>query len=114
MKKIFKPWGYYKIIKTGHNWQVKEIYVNPNSSLSLQKHKYRSEYWIIVEGIANVQLNNQKKFLKENQSIFIPPETIHRLSNTTDRPLKIIEVQNGSYLGEDDIIRYEDKYGRTS
>ena len=111
-EKIIKPWGFYELIGIGHNWQVKEISVNPKSSLSLQSHKFRSEHWIVIQGIANVQINEQKIVLKENQTIFITAGELHRLSNFEDVPLTIIEVQSGSYLGEDDIIRYKDDYGR--
>ena len=113
-QKVIKPWGFYKSIGIGHNWQVKEIFVNPKSSLSLQSHKLRSEHWIVIKGIANVQINEQNKILKENQSIYITAGVLHRLSNFEDVPLTIIEVQSGSYLGEDDIIRYKDDYGRIS
>lgn len=111
-EKVIKPWGFYKLIGIGDNWQVKEIFVNPNSSLSLQSHKFRSEHWIVIKGIANVQINEQKKILEQNQSIYITAGELHRLSNLEDIPLTIIEVQSGSYLGEDDIIRYKDDYGR--
>ena len=113
-RKVFRPWGYYKLIEKGSTWQVKEIRVNPESSLSLQKHSKRSEHWIILEGIANVEINNQKQILYENQSIYIPLGAKHRLLNLEKNPLTIIEVQSGKYLGEDDIIRYEDNYGRLS
>ena len=113
-RKVFRPWGYYKLIEKGSTWQVKEISVNPKSSLSLQKHCKRSEHWIILEGIANVEINNQKQILYENQSIYIPLGAKHRLSNLEQNPLTIIEVQSGKYLGEDDIIRYVDNYGRLS
>ena len=111
-RKVFRPWGYYKLIDRGPTWQVKEIYVNPRSSLSLQKHNYRSEHWIILKGIANIDINNVKKVLIEKQSTYIPLGAKHRLSNNEETPLTIIEVQNGDYLGEDDIVRYEDNYGR--
>ena len=111
-RKIIKPWGFYKTIGIGDTWQVKEIFVNPKSSLSLQSHKFRSEYWIIIKGIANVEINEQKMILKEGHSTHIPVGALHRLSNFGDVPLIIIEVQSGSYLGEDDIVRYKDNYGR--
>ena len=113
-RKVFRPWGNYKLIDKGSTWQVKEISVNPKSSLSLQKHRQRSEHWIILEGIANIEINNQKQILYENQSIYIPIGAKHRLSNLENNPLTIIEVQSGKYLGEDDIIRYDDNYGRIS
>ncbi len=111
-KKVFRPWGNYFSIAGNSNWQVKTIYVKPGASLSLQKHNFRNEHWIVVEGSAHVEIDNEKKILGCNESIYIPQGSKHRLSNKTKKPLKIIEVQNGSYLGEDDIIRYEDSYGR--
>ncbi len=111
-RKVFRPWGFYKLIEKGLTWQVKEICVKPLASLSLQKHNKRSEHWIILSGIASVQINDQKIILHENQSTYIPQGTKHRLSNLENDPLTIIEVQSGKYLGEDDIIRYDDKYGR--
>ena len=113
-KKVFRPWGYYDLIERGFNWQVKEICVNPRSSLSLQKHRFRSEHWIILKGKATVKLNNKEIFLGHNQSTYIPIGTKHRLSNNENTPLILIEVQFGKYLGEDDIVRYEDNYGRIS
>ena len=111
-KKGFRPWGDYESIIKEKRWQVKLIKVRPGESLSLQKHKYRSEHWIVVSGTAKVEIDGDKKFLKENQNAYIPLGAKHRLSNTGKTDLKIIEVQSGSYLGEDDIERYEDNYGR--
>ena len=113
-QKVFRPWGYYNSIEKGSNWQVKEILVKPYSSLSLQKHKFRSEHWIILNGEANIEINDEKITLKENQSTFIPAGAKHRLSNNQETSLRLIEVQSGSYLGEDDIYRYDDNYGRKS
>ena len=113
-RKVFRPWGYYNSIEKSSNWQIKEILVNPNSSLSLQKHKYRSEHWIILSGEANIEINDSQITLKENQSTFIPAGAKHRLSNNQETSLRLIEVQSGSYLGEDDIYRYDDNYGRKS
>ena len=110
--KVFRPWGYFLSIEKGHNWQIKKIVVKPKSSLSLQKHKYRSEHWIILEGMALIENENSKYLLKENESTYIPIGAKHRLSNPGEVALTIIEVQSGSYLGENDIIRYEDNYGR--
>tara|TARA_Y100000589_G_scaffold332001_1_gene388516 strand:- start:7071 stop:8507 length:1437 start_codon:yes stop_codon:yes gene_type:complete len=109
---VFRPWGNYQSIEKGINWQVKRIQINPKCSLSLQKHKYRAEHWIVVSGEAFVEINNKIIILKENQSTFIPVGAKHRLSNKTDKILIIVEVQSGDYLGEDDIIRFEDNYGR--
>ena len=91
---------------------VKRITVNPGASLSLQKHKFRTEHWVIVSGTAKVELEGDKKILNENESTFIPLGHKHRLSNPGKKPLILIEVQSGSYLGEDDIERFEDSYGR--
>ena len=104
-KKIFRPWGYYLSIEEGVNWQIKKIEVNPSASLSLQLHHHRSEHWIIVQGTAQVQINDEKKILSENESAYIPIGAKHRLSNPGKIPLIIIEVQSGNYLGEDDIVR---------
>jgi len=110
--KGFRPWGNYQAIEKGRNWQVKRIQVNPKCSLSLQKHNYRAEHWIVVSGEAYVEIDNKVIILKENQSTFIPVGAKHRLSNKTEKMLIIVEVQSGNYLGEDDIIRFEDDYGR--
>ena len=111
-KKINRPWGYYISIEEGEKWKVKKIKVNPKSSLSLQKHKYRAEHWVVVTGIAEVEIENKKTILNENQSTYIPLGSKHRLSNPTNNTLILIEVQSGNYLGEDDIIRFKDDYGR--
>ena len=111
-KKVFRPWGHYISIGDGTNWQVKKINVKPGASLSLQKHNFRAEHWIVVSGVATVVVGNQKKVLNKNESTFIPLGYRHRLSNEGEELLTIIEVQSGSYLGEDDIIRFEDNYGR--
>ena len=110
--KVYRPWGYFNSIKKGLNWQVKEIFVNPESALSLQKHNYRSEHWIILKGKATVEIDESKIELLANQSVYIPIGAKHRLSNVQKTPLILIEVQCGTYLGEDDIFRYEDNYGR--
>ena len=111
-KIVYRPWGSYLSIADGIGWQVKTINVNPRSSLSLQKHNFRTEHWVVVSGKALVEIEDDKKLLSVNESCYIPMGFKHRLSNLTDQPLIIIEVQSGTYLGEDDIIRYEDKYGR--
>ena len=97
---------------SGKNWQVKEILVKPGESLSLQLHKHRTEHWINVGGKALVEINGKEKFLDKNESIYIPVRSKHRLTNVGEDKLTIIEVQSGYYLGEDDIIRFQDKYGR--
>ena len=111
-RKVFRPWGFFKLIEEGTNWQIKEIRVNPESSLSLQKHNFRSEHWVVLKGKATVQINDKKLILNQNQSTYIPLGVKHRLSNFEENPLTIIVVQSGEYLGEDDIIRVEDNYGR--
>ena len=111
-RRIYRPWGSYLSIADGPGWQVKRINVKSGCSLSLQKHKFRAEHWIVVSGTAEVQIRDEKKLLKKNQSTYIPLGFKHRLSNPGKDPLILIEVQSGSYLGEDDIIRFEDNYGR--
>ncbi len=111
-KKIHRPWGFYISIEEKNYWQIKKIEVNPGASLSLQKHNHRSEHWIVVEGTAKVQINEKIKILSKNESAYIPIKAKHRLSNPGKLPLILIEVQTGDYLGEDDIIRFDDIYGR--
>jgi mannose-1-phosphate guanylyltransferase/mannose-6-phosphate isomerase len=112
-RKVIRPWGWYDSIDQGENFKVKRIQVNPGASLSLQKHHHRAEHWVVVKGIAEITNGDQILTLKENESTFIPQGRIHRLSNRGNTPLEIIEVQSGSYLGEDDIVRLEDGYGRS-
>ncbi len=111
-KKIYRPWGDYTSIIEDSRWQVKRIHVNPGEKLSLQMHHHRSEHWIVVKGTAQVEVDNNNKILTENQSIYIPLGSKHRLINPGKIPLILIEVQSGSYVGEDDIVRFEDIYGR--
>ena len=111
--KIFRPWGYYISVVQEPRWQLKLIQVKAGEKLSLQMHHHRSEHWIVVKGTAKVEIDSDISVLSENQSTYIPVGAKHRLSNPGKIPLTIIEVQNGSYLGEDDIIRFEDNYGRT-
>ena len=111
-KKIYRPWGSYLSIAEGPNWQVKTIEVKPKASLSLQKHRFRTEHWVVVSGVASVEVDSKEKLLYKNESIYIPCGSKHRLSNKGNETLILIEVQSGDYLGEDDIIRYEDIYGR--
>jgi mannose-1-phosphate guanylyltransferase len=110
--KVFRPWGNYFSVEEGLKWKIKKIEVNPGAALSLQKHQKRSEHWVVVKGTAKVQIEEKIFLLSENQSTYIPKGVKHRLSNPQKSPLIIIEVQSGSYLGEDDIIRFEDNYGR--
>jgi mannose-6-phosphate isomerase len=107
-----RPWGYYQTLKLFENSQVKWILVKPNEKLSLQKHLKRSEHWIIIKGTPMITINNSTKTYFENEHAFIPKESIHRIENKTDEEVIIVEVQIGSYLGEDDIIRLDDKYNR--
>tara|TARA_Y100000589_G_scaffold332162_1_gene389861 strand:- start:1188 stop:2624 length:1437 start_codon:yes stop_codon:yes gene_type:complete len=111
-KTIYRPWGNYTSIAEGESWQVKKITVLSGKSLSLQMHKYRTEHWVVVNGTALVEINGEKKLLNKNESTYIPHEAKHRLSNPSSESLTLIEVQSGNYLGEDDIIRFEDNYGR--
>lgn len=108
----YRPWGWYESIALGPRFQVKRIVVNPGAALSLQSHNYRSEHWIVVEGTAKVTIDNDVKTVTENQSVYIPLSAVHRLENPGKLPLTLIEVQAGSYFGEDDIIRYDDVYAR--
>jgi mannose-1-phosphate guanylyltransferase/mannose-6-phosphate isomerase len=109
---VHRPWGWYDSICAGPRFQVKRIMVKPGASLSLQKHHHRAEHWIVVTGTAEVTNGDQVTLLSENQSTYIPIGQLHRLANPGKVPLEIIEVQSGGYLGEDDIVRYEDSYGR--
>ena len=111
-RQVHRPWGWYDSIDAGSRFQVKRIMVKPGASLSLQKHHHRAEHWIVVSGTAEVTNGDQVILLTENQSTYIPLGTVHRLANPGKVPLEIIEVQSGSYLGEDDIVRFEDTYGR--
>ena len=111
--KVFRPWGNYLSIEQDANWKVKKISINPGASLSLQLHRHRSEHWIVVNGTAEVQIGNKKELLSANESTYIPIGFKHRLSNPGNLPLTLIEIQIGDYLGEDDIQRFEDNYGRT-
>ena len=112
-RKIYRPWGNYTSVVVGKNWQVKRIEVKPGASLSLQMHNHRAEHWVVVKGIALIQRDNEEKILKMNESTYIPLGCKHRLSNPGKNILELIEIQSGDYLGEDDIIRFEDIYGRT-
>ncbi len=111
-KKIYRPWGYYLNVINENNWQVKRLEIYPNESISLQKHFHRAENWIVVKGKAKVEIEGKISFLEINESIYVPLGSKHRLSNPFQEPLTIVEVQSGNYLGEDDIIRFEDKYRR--
>ncbi|MBV8977255.1 MAG: mannose-1-phosphate guanylyltransferase/mannose-6-phosphate isomerase [Alphaproteobacteria bacterium] len=111
-KRVFRPWGSYETIDAGDRFQVKHIMVKPGGRLSLQMHHQRAEHWVVVQGTARVTVGDKVSILKENESTFIPLGEKHRLENPGDAPLRLIEVQSGGYLGEDDIVRFEDVYGR--
>jgi len=110
--RVYRPWGYYESVDAGERYQVKRLMVKPGAALSLQLHRKRAEHWVVVSGTARVTRGEEVFELQENQSTYIPVETRHRLENTGSVPLLIIEVQSGSYLGEDDIERFEDRYNR--
>ncbi|MDM7936676.1 MAG: mannose-1-phosphate guanylyltransferase/mannose-6-phosphate isomerase [Cyanobium sp. CZS 48M] len=112
-RRIYRPWGSYDGIVEGRRWQVKKIVVNPGASLSLQMHHHRAEHWVVVQGTAVVEKDGVEELVGENQSTYIPLGAKHRLSNPGKIPVEMIEVQSGPYLGEDDIVRFEDRYGRT-
>jgi mannose-1-phosphate guanylyltransferase/mannose-6-phosphate isomerase len=111
-KRVYRPWGYYQSIDVGGRHQVKRIVVRPNGSLSSQKHFHRAEHWVVVHGTAEVTVDGQVKSVYENESIFLPMGVVHRLANPGKIDLELIEVQTGSYLGEDDIVRFDDIYNR--
>jgi mannose-1-phosphate guanylyltransferase/mannose-6-phosphate isomerase len=111
-REVYRPWGRYETIDIGERFQVKRITVKPGGRLSLQSHAQRAEHWVVVSGIARVYRDEDILTLRENMSTYIPLGIKHRLENPGPGPLELIEVQSGSYLGEDDIVRYEDTYGR--
>ena len=112
-RRIYRPWGYYDGVVEGDRWQVKKIQVKPGASLSLQMHHHRAEHWVVVKGTALVEKDGTQELLAENQSTYIPLGSRHRLINPGKIPVELIEVQSGAYLGEDDIVRLDDRYGRT-
>ena len=111
---VHRPWGSYHTLAQGKNFKVKKIIVHAQQCLSLQRHQRRSEHWVIINGVATVVNGDNTFTLKANESTFIPSNTKHRLRNDTAQPLELIEVQVGDYLGEDDIERFSDSYGRVS
>jgi len=111
-REVFRPWGSYDSIEAGGRFQVKRLKIKPGASLSLQMHHHRAEHWVVVAGTARITRGDDVFLLEENQSTYIPIGTRHRIENPGMIPLEIIEVQSGSYLGEDDIVRFEDVYGR--
>jgi mannose-1-phosphate guanylyltransferase / mannose-6-phosphate isomerase len=112
-RKVYRPWGYYDRIDAGSRFQVKRIVVNPGAALSMQMHHHRAEHWVVVRGTARVTRGDKTYLVSENESTFIPLGTRHRLENPGKVPLEMIEVQSGAYLDEDDIVRFDDSYGRT-
>ncbi|MGB1581924.1 MAG: cupin domain-containing protein [Nevskiales bacterium] len=111
---VHRPWGSYETIADGPRFQVKRIIVKPGAHLSLQMHHHRAEHWVVVQGTAEVLCDEKQLLLGENESTYIPLGAKHRLGNPGNIPLELIEIQSGSYLGEDDIVRFEDRYGRAS
>jgi mannose-1-phosphate guanylyltransferase/mannose-6-phosphate isomerase len=107
-----RPWGWFESLVIGERFQVKRIVVNPGAALSLQSHHHRAEHWIVVNGTAKVTIDETVKLVGENESVYIPLGAVHRMENPGKVPMVLIEVQTGSYLGEDDIVRYEDVYAR--
>ena len=112
-RKVYRPWGWYDSIDSGEHFQVKRLHVNPGAELSLQMHHKRAEHWVVVSGAATVINGEETLVLKEGESTYIPVGVTHSLGNRTNEPLEVIEVQSGIYLGEDDIVRFKDAYGRT-
>ena len=112
-RRVYRPWGWYEGVTEGERFQVKQITVNPGHRLSLQKHFHRAEHWVVVNGTAEVHLDGETRLLAENESVYIPLGSTHRLTNPGKVPLNLIEVQSGPYLGEDDIVRFEDAYARS-
>lgn len=113
-REVYRPWGMYDSIDSGHRYQVKRITVEPGAKLSVQMHHHRAEHWIVVSGTAKVTNGDKSYLVTENQSTYIPVGQVHALENPGVIPLELIEVQSGSYLGEDDIVRFEDVYGRVN
>ena len=112
-KSVSGPWGHYTGVTEGTRWQVKRISVKPGASLSLQMHHHRAEHWVVVKGTALVERDGEEQLVGENQSTYIPMGCKHRLSNPGRIPVELIEIQSGTYLGEDDIVRFRDRYGRS-
>jgi mannose-1-phosphate guanylyltransferase/mannose-6-phosphate isomerase len=110
---VHRPWGSYRSVDVGHHHQVKRLIVEPGHRLSLQRHRRRAEHWVVVQGTATITRDEESRVLHENESVFIPVGCVHRLENGGPRPLHLVEVQVGDYLGEDDIERLADDYGRS-
>jgi mannose-6-phosphate isomerase len=107
-----RPWGHWTVLEEGEGYKVKRIEINHGKRLSLQHHMHRSEHWIVVAGTAKVRIGEQTFLVQVQESTFVPAEVVHRIENPGPHPLIIIEIQNGAYLGEDDIVRHQDDYGR--
>jgi mannose-1-phosphate guanylyltransferase len=112
-REVFRPWGSYDSIDNGERFKVKRITVKPGEKLSVQMHHHRAEHWVVVSGTANVTIGEETQMLTENESVYIPIGAVHALENPGKIPLELIEVQSGAYLGEDDIVRFSDRYGRS-
>ena len=110
---VKKPWGTYEVLLDEPNYKVKRIVLNPYERFSLQYHKHREEHWVVVEGTAKVTIDENIKIVTEGQSVYVPLGSLHRMENPGKLPILLIEVQIGTYLGEDDIVRYEDLYSRS-
>jgi mannose-1-phosphate guanylyltransferase/mannose-6-phosphate isomerase len=108
----YRPWGHYTVLERRERYQIKRVVVNPGEKLSLQLHRHRSEHWVVVRGTALVTLGESEQLVRENEGVYVPRATRHRVANPGSSPLEIIEVQNGDYIGEDDIVRFDDVYGR--
>ena len=111
-RQVFRPWGSYDSLENEQGFQVKHLIINPGAVISLQLHHQRSEHWVVVRGTATITLGDEVFELNVNESTYVPVEVMHRIANEGTEPVHIIEVQCGEYLGEDDIVRFEDKYGR--
>ena len=111
-RRVYRPWGSYEVVDSGPGFQVKRLTVNPGAALSLQMHHHRAEHWVVVVGTAKVIRGDEVFSLSENESTYVPKGAKHRLENPGQTPLEIIEVQTGGYLGEDDIVRFQDNYDR--
>ncbi|MFA6332634.1 MAG: phosphomannose isomerase type II C-terminal cupin domain, partial [Methanoregula sp.] len=111
-RQVHRPWGSYTILEEGKNYKIKRVTVKPGARLSLQLHHHRSEHWVVVQGTAEVELDGEKQLLRKGESTYVHSGTVHRLKNPGLLPLEVIEVQLGDYLEEDDIVRFDDEYGR--
>jgi len=111
-RRIYRPWGYVETLNLGERYQVKKLQISPGRRLSLQKHMHRSEHWVVVRGTGEVTVDGDIRILHENESVYMPIGAVHRLANPGRIPLELIEIQVGSYLGDDDIQRFEDDYNR--